>query len=105
MESKATQYPHVELAVDGVPFVSGTTVKVVELVSAHLAYGWSPAELHYQYPHLSMGQIHGALAYYWDHKDVLDADIEHRRKLVERLRSKNAPSTLIAKLGRRRTEI
>lgn len=105
MESKATKYPHIELKPNGVPFVSGTTMKVVELVMAHLAHGWSPAELHFQFPYLSMGQIHGALAYYWDHKDVLDTDMKHRQEIAEELCSKKEPSTLIAKLGRRGTEI
>jgi uncharacterized protein (DUF433 family) len=34
----------------------------------HLAYGWSPEEMHYQHPPLSLAQIHAALAYYFDHQ-------------------------------------
>ena len=40
-------YEHIEQGVDGVPFVAGTTMKVVELVMAQTAYGWSPEELHF----------------------------------------------------------
>jgi uncharacterized protein (DUF433 family) len=83
---------------NGVPLVAGTTMKVVQLVMAQLANGWSPEELPFQYPHLTLGQIHSALAYYWDHKDTLDADIERRRQLAERARQESGPSPLAARL-------
>ena len=60
------------------PIISGTTMKVVELVMAQMAYGWSPEELRFQHPYLTLGQIYSALAYYWDHQEELDADIERR---------------------------
>ena len=67
--STVTAYEHVATDTNGVPFVAGTTMKVVQLVMAQLANGWSPEELHFQYPYLTLGQIYSALAYYWDHKD------------------------------------
>lgn len=73
-----TAYKHVRIDTSGTPIIAGTNVKVVELVTAHAAYGWSPEELHFHHPYLSMGQIHSALAYYWDHKGQLDADIDRR---------------------------
>ena len=78
-----------------VPMIAGTTMKVIELVLDHLAYGWSPEELHFQHPHLSLGQIHSALAYYWDHKAELDQDIERRLQVVDQLQQ-TAPSTSLA---------
>jgi len=47
---------------------------------------------------LSLGQIHSALAYYWDHKEALDIDIEKRWQIAERIRRETGPSPLIAKL-------
>jgi hypothetical protein len=41
-----------------------------------LAYGWSPEEMHYQHPNLSLSQIHGALACYYDHQQEIDNDIQ-----------------------------
>jgi hypothetical protein len=60
-------------------------MKVIELVVEKTAYGWSPEELHFQHPYLSLGQIYSALAYYWDHKGVLDQDIEKRLKHVSQI--------------------
>jgi uncharacterized protein (DUF433 family) len=96
----ASTYPHLAFTVDGVPLIEGTTMKVVELVMAHQAHGWSPEELHFQFPHLSLGQIHAALGYYWDHKDALDADIERRSAYAEKARKEASPSAVKAKLSR-----
>jgi uncharacterized protein (DUF433 family) len=57
-----TRYERIELNEDHVPDVAGTTVKVVELVVKQQAYGWSPEELHFQHPCLTLRQIHSALA-------------------------------------------
>lgn len=73
-------------------------MKVVELVMAQRAYGWSPEELHFQHPYLSLGQIHAALAYYWDHKIELDTDIERREEFAEQAQQAAGPSALAAKL-------
>ncbi len=91
-------YEHIQLTQGGVPIIAGTTMKVVELVMAQMAYGWSPEELHFQHPYLSLGQIHAALAYYWDHKSELDADIARRNRLVDELQQTAAPSALAQRL-------
>lgn len=90
-----TRYEHIVLNEARVPMIAGTTMKVVELALDHLAYGWSPEELHFQHPHLSLGQIHSALAYYWDHKAELDEDIERRLQMVDQLKQ-TKPSTSLA---------
>ena len=70
MTLTATEYKHILLDDNGVPLIAGTTMKVIELVTSHLTYGWSPEELHFQYPHVALGKIYSALAYgvaeYWD---------------------------------------
>jgi uncharacterized protein (DUF433 family) len=54
--------PHVELDDQGVAWVSQTRVKVIEIAVDKLAHGSSPEEMHFQYPHLSLAQIHAALS-------------------------------------------
>lgn len=80
------EYQHITFDDQARPLIAGTTMKVIELVRSVLAYGWSPEELHYNYPHLSMGQIHAALGYYWDHKAELDAEIERGERYIEGMR-------------------
>jgi uncharacterized protein (DUF433 family) len=93
-----TRYEHIILNEAGVPLIAGTTMKVIELVLDHKAYGWSPEELHFQYPHLTLGQVYSALAYYWDHQEELDRDIERRLGEIERVRQATAPTPLDARL-------
>lgn len=93
-----TTYRHIQLDSQGVPHIGGTTMKVVELVMAQLAYGWSAEELHFQYPHLTLGQIHSALAYYWDHQVELDADIERRLNESEQALREAGASPLVKRL-------
>lgn len=100
MSETATAYKHIVLR-DGVPALAGTSVKVVELVLDKMAYGWSPEEIHLQHPHLSLGQIHSALAYYCDHTDELDADIERRLQAAERVRKQSTPPPLVGQLRAR----
>jgi uncharacterized protein (DUF433 family) len=94
----ATGYDHIVLDERGVPIIAGTTMKVVELVLDHLAYGWSPEELKYQHPYLTLGQVYSALGYYWDHQEEIDHDIERRRKVVEHIRRETQPTPLVKRL-------
>lgn len=96
--TQATAYEHVVTDESGVPLIEGTTTKVVELVLETIAYGWSPDELQFQHPHLTLGQIHSALAYYWDHKEEIDKDIERRLERVDRIRREVGPSRLAERL-------
>jgi uncharacterized protein (DUF433 family) len=73
-----TLYEHVRLDAEGRAWVDDTQTKVVEVVLDKLAHGWSPEEIHFQHPHLSLAQIHAALAYYYDHRADLDAEIERQ---------------------------
>jgi uncharacterized protein (DUF433 family) len=93
-----TRYEHVVLDEAQRPIIAGTTMKVSELVLGKIAYGWSPEELHFQYPFLTLGQIYSALAYYWDHQDEMDQDMERRLKEVDQLRVSATPSRLQARL-------
>lgn len=78
---------HIAVNADGVAFIGGTTLKVREIVVEHLAHGWSPEELHFQHGgKVSMAQIHAALAYYYDHQDAIDAEIDRELSDVETLR-------------------
>ena len=94
----ATGYEHIVLDEKGVACIAGTTMKVLELVAETTAYGWSPEELHFQHPYLSHGQIHSALAYYWDHAEQINQQLEQDLKEVEKIRQASGPSPLAARL-------
>ena len=91
-------YKHIGLDEKGVPYIQGSTMKIVELVAEYTGYKWGAEELHVQHPHLALSQIHSALAYYHDHKDEIEADIERRMKLADEIFEELGPSPLAAKL-------
>lgn len=93
-----TRYEHIVLDATTVPIIAETTMKVIELVVEKIAYGWNPEELHLQHPYLTLGQIYSALAYYADHADELDQDIERRLQSFEQLCRTSAPSPLVDRL-------
>ena len=94
----ATTYPHIAVDHNHVPYIAGTSMKLVELILDNPAYGWRPEELHFQHPSLSMGQIYSALAYYWDHKELLDEEIERRLAAVDHLQQTLPPARLQERL-------
>jgi uncharacterized protein (DUF433 family) len=100
MTSVRTEYEHIVLR-EGVPYIADTSMKVSDLVLDSLAYGWSPGELKFQHPSLSLGQIHSALAYYWDHQEQMDAAVEKGLKLAEQLKQETTPAPLLARLRSR----
>lgn len=98
LASVETRYEHILMDKAKIPVIAGTNMKVIELVLEKSAYGWSPEELHFQHPYLTLGQIYSALAYYWDHQEELDRDIERRLRAVEQSQRQSGRSPLAARL-------
>jgi uncharacterized protein (DUF433 family) len=91
-------YAHISIGPDNVPMLTGTRIKVVEIVLDHLAHGSDADEIHRQFPHLSLGQVYSALAYYYDHRDAVDEDIARRLEQVDEIQSRLGDSPLARKL-------
>lgn len=94
----AVTYPHIEMSANGAAVIAGTRTKVVEVVLDRLAHHWDADEIHRQHPHLSLAQIYAALAYYHDHQDEIEREIEERLERIERIARAQPPSVLQAKL-------
>ncbi len=54
---------------DGAPTIEGTGIRVQDIASAYEHSGYDPDEITQLYPDLSLGDVHRALAYYYDHID------------------------------------
>lgn len=100
--SVATLNNHIVLNREGFPIIRGTRTKVIQIVLDVKAHGWTADEIHGQYPHLSLAQIHSALAYYYDHRKELDADIARREKLVDKSFREAGPSKLRQEILKKR---
>jgi len=98
MAAIETSYEHIILNEKKEPIIEGTSIKVIELVLDKIAYGWSPEELQYQHPHLTLGQIYSALAYYADHQEDIDQTIENQLQHIDQLSKASRTSPLKKKL-------
>lgn len=96
--STTTENKQVILNANGDPVIRGTTMKVIEIVQAQKAYGWSLAEIHLNHRYLSMEQVHAALAYYWANKETLDADMQRRLEYTEKMRQQQGKTIIERKL-------
>ena len=90
--------PHIKLDDRGVAWIDETNVKVIEVVLDRLAYGWSPEEIHFQHPGLTLAQIYAALTYYYDNQAQLDGEIARQQDEVRRLREEAGESPLAVRL-------
>lgn len=54
---------------DGAPTVEGTGIRVKDIAVAYEHSGYGPDEITQLYPDLSLGDVHRALAFYYDHID------------------------------------
>jgi uncharacterized protein (DUF433 family) len=88
----------IDLDDTGIAWIHGTRIKVIEVAVDKLAHGSSPEEIHFQYPHLSLAQVHAALAYYYEHQSELDAEIQRRWQLVNDMAASENESPLKRRL-------
>jgi uncharacterized protein (DUF433 family) len=94
----AVAWPLIEVDADGVAYLEGTRTKVIEVALDRLTHHWDADEIRRQHPHLTLGQIHAALAYYYEHEAECDRLIEERFRRAEELCRKHDNPVLRAKL-------
>jgi len=90
---------HIELDDHGVARIAGSRSRVVNIV-LDTRSGMTPYDIRRQYPHLSLAQIHAALAYYYDHQTELDANIERELQEISALRAETSGMSREALLDR-----
>ena len=88
----------IDLDDTGIAWIHGTRIKVIEVAVDKVAHGSSPEEIHFQYPHLSLAQVHAALAYYYEHQSELDAEIQRRWQWVNDMAASENESPLKRRL-------
>jgi uncharacterized protein (DUF433 family) len=79
----------------GKPHVAGHRVKVQHVAIWHDRQGKSPDEIVAEHPGLSLADVHAALAYYYDHRQQIDADILADDEFVATLKAGSPRSLLV----------
>jgi uncharacterized protein (DUF433 family) len=68
----------------GRPCIAGTGVSVKRILGWN-RMGMEPEQIATQYGHLSLAQVHAALAYYYANREEIDADLADETAQYERL--------------------
>ena len=73
---------------NGTAWIEGTGTKVLEVAIEKTAWGLTAEQMVEDHPqHWTLGEVHAALSYFYDHKDEVDADIARREAWVEEMRA------------------
>ena len=88
----------------GRPRIDGHRIQVEDVAIWHERMGMSPAEIVSEYPSITLTDVHAALAYYYENRERIDADIEAAKRYAEEMRAKAGPSLLQKKLRQRKAD-
>jgi uncharacterized protein (DUF433 family) len=77
--------------------IAGHRIRVMDIVVWHEMRGMCPEEVVYNFPGITLADVHAALAYYFDNRAEVEADFRHEQEVAEALRPK-FPSILQEKL-------
>jgi uncharacterized protein (DUF433 family) len=79
-------YPHIRKnpeSYGGKAVIDRTGVRVNNVVSIVVKEGGSIDDVREAYPDLALAQIHAALAYYYDHPEEIDAELDANARIPE----------------------
>ncbi len=68
----------------GRPSIAGRAITVSDLVAGYLYKKYTPEDLAQHY-NLTLGHVHAALAYYYAHKNEIDAEMQRDEATANRL--------------------
>ncbi len=98
---RKTKHPYISINpknAGGQPVITGTRIKVMDIAIRYELMGMSADKIIDAYPHLKLEQIHDALSYYYEHKDMFDRKYREDQSFLNQLK-KQYPSKLKARLG------
>jgi len=100
MELKPSGYPHIVLDERGRSWIENTTLTVMRIVGDVSGVNrMTPEQVAEQYARLTLSQVHSALAYYYDHKRQIDAEIAKAEDKYLRIRAETENHELQARLA------
>jgi uncharacterized protein (DUF433 family) len=97
--ANALAYPHIE-KLDNEParLQRVPRVRVSQIVADYLAYGWSPEEMSRQHPYLMLAEAYTAMAYYFDHQEEIDLELEAEVRESAENRRTASPSKFVLRM-------
>ncbi len=78
--------------------IAGHRIRVADVIVWHERRGYAPDEIVALFPGLTLADVHAALAYYFDHREEIEADLRLEETWASRIAA-GGPSRLREKLG------
>jgi uncharacterized protein (DUF433 family) len=85
-------------------YVAGTRIRVQDIYALAEIHGLTPDQIVEQLPHLTLGQVHAALSYYFDRREEILNEIREDEEFVRMMRSQTGPGPFEQKFGALRGE-
>ena len=71
------KYPHIVKPIDESAHLERVPrVRVAQIVSEYLAWGWTTDQIARQHPYLTPAEIHAAFLYYYDHREEIEGELD-----------------------------
>lgn len=77
--------------------IAGHRIRVMDIVVWHERRGYTPDEIVDMFPGITLADVHAAMAYYFDHREEIEADLRQEAETAESVRAR-FPSKLQEKL-------
>ncbi len=92
---RKTPAPHIEVRADiagGKPCIAGTRIRIQDIV-AWTELGRSPDAIANMYPHVTLADVHAALAYYHDNQSEIDRQMREDDEFIDQFRAEYLASS------------
>lgn len=100
MATVPTIAEHIEITLGvcgGKPRIAGHRIRVQDIAVWYEQMNLTPDEIVYHHPSISLADVYAALAYYYDHREEIQADIRVGERLAAEVQAQT-PSKLQQKL-------
>ncbi|OJW20276.1 MAG: hypothetical protein BGO49_05095 [Planctomycetales bacterium 71-10] len=89
----------------GKPRIAGTRIRVKDVAVWHVHQGMTPEVIVSKWTHLTLAGVHAALAYYYDHRDVIEQELADEAAWYEAQKAAQADSPFSRSVRERAREM
>jgi uncharacterized protein (DUF433 family) len=80
-------------------YIAGTRTRVQDVYALAEIHGLTPDQIVEQLPHLTLGQVHAALSYFFDHREQILNELREDEDFVRMMRVQTGPGPLEQRFG------
>ena len=80
-------------------YIAGTRTRVQDIYALAEIHSLTPDQIVEQLPHLTLGQVHAALGFYFDHREQILNELREDEEFVRMMRVQTGPGPLEQRLG------